>query len=391
MKALPYALALALSACSGADRLPAPDRLPDVLEVVVRDGTVGARTAVTAEADGPETSSAAAALATMLVKATTDLGGCFTSEGQMSAATLKPPVDTAAAFVVSFDGNVLRRPTRDVLEGDPFTVAVVGPRHVLPLMRVGQASAGDPDVVRYFGKTRVETEGAETEQTPLDALLDTISQSDATCGSREIRLGDFAAGAETFTLAAALAGEKLDVATVPFSVQRRYVGTLTFGGVYSWLEVPSYGLEPVSFDSTDAPVRVEATARRSGYAVVGFAPAIYSRRHGFGPRPVQAGEPDLTVDGFVGVSVTAPLDNLFVGGSIGYAGIVQLNLGFHGGKVRAVREGAPVLTEELPSGTTIDDYLRDDWKPSIFAGVSIDAASASAAFAKGIRGLLDAP
>ena len=63
--------------------------------------------------------------------------------------------------------------------------------------------------------------------------------------------------------------------------------------------------------------------------------------------------------------------------------------GLHAGKVRVVREGSPVLTEEIPSETEIEDYLRDDWRDAWFVGLSIDAASASAAFAKGVRSLLN--
>ena len=403
MKALSYALAslaLALSACSGVDTLPSP--VPPAISVVVADSVLVASVLAPGGRPGAgfagetNTSDVAATLATGLVQAAASYDTCFSESGQIRKETLKKRLNSTATFVVSFDGNVLRRPARDVLEGDPFTVAVVGPKNVLPLMRVGQASAGDPDVVRYFGKTMVEAEDAGATQIRLDALLNTIGQPSTTCGSREIRLGDFAAGAGTFTLAAALAGQKLDVATVPFSVARRYVGTLTFGGVHSRLEIPSYSKVPVTFDSLAAPYTLaQDPSSVSAHIVVGFAPAIFRFVDGFawGARPVRQGRFAVALDGFVGVSATDPFDNLFVGGSINLNNLFHIQVGAHVGNVRVIPEAAlsSLEGEQIADGFDYETLLRDDWRTALFVGVSIDAASASAAFAKGIRGLLGTP
>ena len=400
MKALPVVLtglALALSACSGVDTLP--NSLPPAISVVVADSVLVTSGLAAEGSSGAglvgetNTSDVAVTLATMLVQATTSYDTCFSESGQIRKETLKKYLDSTAAFVVSFDGNVLRRPTRDVLEGDPFTVAVVGPRNVLPLMRVGQVSAGDPDVVRYFGKKAVEGDGEDNRPS---ASQEPGSESDTTCGSREIRLGDFAAGAETFTLAAALAGQTLDVATIPFSVARRYVGTLTFGGVHSWLEIPSYSKVPVTFDSLAAPYTLaEDPSSVSAHIVVGFAPAIFRFVDGFawGARPVRQGRFAVALDGFVGVSATDPFDNLFVGGSINLNNLFHIQVGAHVGNVRVIPEAAlsSLEGEQIANGFDYETLLRDDWRTALFVGVSIDAASASAAFAKGIRGLLGTP
>lgn len=390
MKALPIVagLALALSACTGTDRLPSSDRLPDVLEVVVRQSSPGFGVATPSEPpDSGGTDDAAKSLAQRLLDA-----AAATPEECLDEAWVLDPTEVkvhdalgtnkeTTRFVVSFDGNVLSRPERDLIEGDPLAVVVVGPQFILPFVRVVQEEAGDPDIVRNFGAASSSFTAQEAGPTLAKPENDRSEQT--ACGARAVWLGDFEAGARAFTVQAFQGTENHNMAEVPFSVRRRYVGTLTFGGVYSSLEVPSYGLEPVNFDSTNAPVRIRETADERAHVVAGFAPVL------FGPRTIAPGRFQPRLDGFVGVSVTDPLDNLFVGLTGNVNGLLTVQGGVHFGKVRAVREGAPFLTEELPSGAVIDDYLRDDWRRGWFIGASIDAASASAAFAKSIRELID--
>lgn len=153
--------------------------------------------------------------------------------------------------------------------------------------------------------------------------------------------------------------------------------------MYSGIDVPSYRLEPVNFDSTTAPVRLRESLQNHTQVVAGFAPVL------LGKRAIDPGYLYLHFDGFVGTSVTNPLDNLYLGITGNVNGLAMVHVGYHIGKVEAIREGAPIFdVEELPHDYDLMGQIEDDWRASWFVGVSIDAASASMAFANGILGLL---
>ena len=194
-------------------------------------------------------------------------------------------------------------------------------------------------------------------------------------------LAPFPPGAQKFTLEAAFAGASLPIASVPVGILKAYVGTLTFGAVYSTLAVPAYRTEPV--DSSAGLRRVRLSESERGHFVAGFAPVIFK------PSVGETGTltPQLAL--FLGVDVRDPFDHVFTGVTLDLNRLVLVHGGVHWGRVKRLPSGSYFENAtDLPADFSFDSHLVDTWERAWFVGASIDAASATKAFGSAIRGLL---
>ncbi|MEM6325590.1 MAG: hypothetical protein AAF791_00595 [Bacteroidota bacterium] len=366
-------LVFALVGCAGTG-LPNADRLPDEIRIRLEDGFDRASVDTATDIH----------LALSIHDAEIDT--CYDADGTLSsnAVTARESVRESNddAFVITHLGNVLERPSDDPVEGEPLPIIVIGPARTLALTRLAHTAAADPNERRYSGSSA-------NSMAFVDAGEVDPSAGDSTCSARRVVLGDFPAGNQSFTLRREVGSAPVVYPAVPFSVRRKYVGTVTFGGLHSWLSTQTYREEPVRFDTTGGPFRLTAeSARSGGHIVAGFAPALYSVKHGLGARPAVAGEGDLTIDPFVGVSVTRPTDDLFGGVAVGVLGILHLTAGGHLSSVKAIPEEAGVLDNELVNGYPYRAALETSWRTGWFVGVSLDARSAATALGKTARAIL---
>lgn len=290
-------------------------------------------------------------------------------------------------FLVTPNGNVIRRPNETPSEGEVVHVVMYAPTLLRAYLRIDQGGTVDnPNDRAFYGQptgfTDVDGE-TEGEANVLEGDMPNFNSLLEECSLLYASLGPYSPDFGSFEIRAALADAEIKLGEVKLPVRRRYIGTLTFGAVYSAIEVPDYTLIPVDPTKADSLHVVVETSRRRGHVVAGFAPVL------LGPRTIEGGVIDPQLDLFFGVDVTAPADNLFGGLTLNLNGLFLVHGGIHLGKVEVLPEDTAVRPEaEVPSGTDISAYLVDDWRLNPFLGVSIDAAAASKAFASAVRGLL---
>ncbi|HEX5727459.1 MAG TPA: hypothetical protein VFX98_18450 [Longimicrobiaceae bacterium] len=267
-----------------------------------------------------------------------------------------------AVFVVATDGFVIGRPPLPVDENDLVTVHVVGDPDVLQTVKVERTSA-----IRGVGTARFLGEGV------IGGIRRQAFTGD--CGIASAEVTDFDSGEGIFTVTT-LQDRRPVPAPVSFRVNPLYNGAFSFGPVLSNVRDREYG---TLADSTIVETR---TGTPTGRYVLSYTHFIW------GPRDVEKSSFGLrSFNPMLGISLTRPLDSVFLGGAIDLMrGDFFIVGGVHGTEVtRLDPESGLQVGDRLPSGFT-DVPTREEWDWDWYYGVTVDLRAAVKLFGNVISG-----
>jgi hypothetical protein len=266
-----------------------------------------------------------------------------------------------ALFVVTTTGNVLYRPTEPIDEDDKVLVKVIGLSSDLQTLQVHRSSAIRQTGTYYImGNAESAAANANSREPPAQR-----------CASITVPLADFAPGKGEVELVQTQAdGKKATLGTFDFTVNRLYRGAFSFGPVYSWLTDRSFGTVR---SGNDTVVTITEQSPRLRYMV--------AYTHYF--RKVDAEKQSRLglLAPTIGLSLTNPLKNLFLGLTYDIAGSnIYVTVGGHFSEITVIDPAAKLsVGSPLPRKlTTVPTrtQLGADW----FVSASIDLRAAGRLF-----------